>query len=113
MVRKITLPDERVCVLEDTGNSASEEVVVFLPGALGSLQTDFAPQFEEKSPFMKYRLICFEPAGYGRSRPPNRTWTGLNNFKILNNLIFLHDFLAFIPVYINRMKTRVAKTPTL
>ena len=48
-----------------------------MTGALGSLETDFKPQFssDESNPFWdKYRLICFEPAGYGRSRPPARTW---------------------------------------
>ena len=46
-----------------------------MTGALGSLETDFKPQFSPDGSFWdKYRLICFEPAGYGRSRPPVRTW---------------------------------------
>ena len=63
-----------MCVLEDVGNKNAEKTVVFMPGALGSLQTDFKPQFTEDSPFQKYRLICFEPAGYGRAQSPSRTW---------------------------------------
>lgn len=77
-VHRINTNDGRMCVLEDVGNREAEKTVVFLPGALGSLQTDFAPQFADGSPFQKYRLICFEPAGYGRSRPPKRTWPTAN-----------------------------------
>ncbi|XP_005101956.1 valacyclovir hydrolase isoform X1 [Aplysia californica] len=47
--------------------------VLLLPGALGSALTDFMPQLkglDEK----KYNIICFDPRGYGRSRPPDRDW---------------------------------------
>merc|ERR1712130_166702 len=78
VVHQVRTRDGRLCVLEDVGNRASEKAVIFLPGALGSLKTDFEPQFADESPFQKYRLICFEPSGYGRSRPPARTWPSAN-----------------------------------
>ena len=73
--QRIRLPDAREVHIEFGGNQEAEKTLVFLPGALGSLETDFKPQFAPDSPLAeKYRLICFEPAGYGRSRPPLRTW---------------------------------------
>jgi len=78
LVHNVRTSDGRLCVLEEAGNQNAEKTVVFLPGALGSLKTDFQPQFADGSPFSKYRQICFEPAGYGRSRPPGRTWPTAN-----------------------------------
>ena len=73
--RKFHLPDKRVIYVEFGGNQEAEKTLIFLPGAIGCLETDFKPQFSTESPLAeKYRLICFEPAGYGRSRPPCRTW---------------------------------------
>lgn len=41
LTRRITLNDGRVCVFEDNENFAAEKTVVFMPGACGSLETDF------------------------------------------------------------------------
>jgi len=81
LLHKINTSDSRLCVLEESGNQYASKTVVFVPGALGSLKTDFRPQFAKGSPFQKYRQICFEPAGYGRSRPPNRTWPPADFFQ--------------------------------
>ncbi|PSN30578.1 Valacyclovir hydrolase, partial [Blattella germanica] len=45
--------------------------VLCLPGALGSIWSDFKPQVEhlDKS---KLTVIVWDPPGYGKSRPPNR-----------------------------------------
>lgn len=47
--------------------------VFLLPGALGSTRTDFSPQLNnlDKSAFTIY---AWDPPGYGKSRPPNRSW---------------------------------------
>ncbi|KAL1254205.1 hypothetical protein QQF64_016434 [Cirrhinus molitorella] len=45
--------------------------VLLLPGALGSAQTDFAPQLE-KVDKQCFTLVAFDPRGYGCSRPPDR-----------------------------------------
>lgn len=47
--------------------------VLMLPGALGSSRTDFLPQLENLNG-SKFTLYCWDPTGYGKSRPPNRTW---------------------------------------
>ncbi|XP_043075960.1 LOW QUALITY PROTEIN: valacyclovir hydrolase [Puntigrus tetrazona] len=52
-----------------TGNG--NHAVLLLPGALGSAQTDFAPQLE-KLDKRCFTLVAFDPRGYGRSRPPDR-----------------------------------------
>lgn len=56
---------------ETTG--VGEEIILLLPGALGSTRTDFENQLTE---FNKsdYTLVAMDPRGYGRSIPPERTW---------------------------------------
>jgi valacyclovir hydrolase len=41
-----------------------------MPGAMGTVETDFAPQLEHLS--RDFRVVSFDPRGYGRSRPPAR-----------------------------------------
>nr|XP_023013620.1 valacyclovir hydrolase-like isoform X1 [Leptinotarsa decemlineata] len=45
--------------------------ILCLPGALGTIWSDFKPQIEglDKS---KFTLIVWDPPGYGQSRPPDR-----------------------------------------
>jgi len=52
---------------EDRGEGAA---LVLLPGALGTSETDFAPQMEHFS--RRFRVIAPHPRGYGQSRPPKR-----------------------------------------
>ncbi|XP_076111404.1 serine hydrolase BPHL-like [Mytilus galloprovincialis] len=56
---------------ETTGDGPN--IILLLPGALGSSRTDFEKQLTD---FNKsdYTLIAFDPRGYGKSIPPNRTW---------------------------------------
>ncbi|XP_026759759.2 valacyclovir hydrolase [Galleria mellonella] len=45
--------------------------VLCVPGALGSIWTDYAPQvkgFDRE----KFTLVAWDPPGYGKSRPPDR-----------------------------------------
>lgn len=46
------------------------EPLLCLPGALGTGQSDFAPQVAELS--AQYHIIAPDPRGYGQSRPPER-----------------------------------------
>ncbi|XP_048863159.1 valacyclovir hydrolase isoform X2 [Brienomyrus brachyistius] len=48
-----------------------DHVVLLLPGALGSGQTDFGPQLTYLSK-ERFTIISWDPRGYGRSRPPDR-----------------------------------------
>jgi len=41
-----------------------------MPGALGTAETDFAPQLQGLSDV--FRVVSFDPRGYGQSRPPAR-----------------------------------------
>ena len=48
----------------------STHVVLCLPGALGSTQSDFGPQL--KGLRDEFTVIAFDPRGYGKSIPPKR-----------------------------------------
>ncbi|XP_061930271.1 valacyclovir hydrolase [Apis cerana] len=47
--------------------------VLLLPGAAGTIWTDFKPQIEglDKE---KFTIVAWDPPGYGKSRPPDRTY---------------------------------------
>ncbi|XP_076765897.1 serine hydrolase BPHL [Xylocopa sonorina] len=50
-----------------------EHPVLLLPGAVGSIWTDFKPQIvglDKK----KLTIVVWDPPGYGKSRPPDRTF---------------------------------------
>ena len=55
--------------------------IVCIPGALGTIESDFRPQVEyfgrEGSGFT---VVAFDPRGYGQSRPANRFDTGEHFF---------------------------------
>lgn len=53
---------------EDRGQG---QPLLLIPGALGTAQTDFAPQLEGL-PDQGLRVIAPDPRGYGKSRPPAR-----------------------------------------
>uniref|UniRef100_A0A182JGI9 AB hydrolase-1 domain-containing protein n=1 Tax=Anopheles atroparvus TaxID=41427 RepID=A0A182JGI9_ANOAO len=47
--------------------------IILLPGALGTAWTDFKPQIERLPALLpQYRLIAWDPPGYGKSRPPDK-----------------------------------------
>ncbi|GAB1861773.1 Valacyclovir hydrolase [Camponotus japonicus] len=47
--------------------------VLLLPGALGTIWTDFKPQIENLNTD-KLTIVAWDPPGYGKSRPPDRTF---------------------------------------
>lgn len=52
-----------------------DETILLMPGALGSAWTDFKPQIENLPKLLKnYRIIAWDPPGYGASIPPKRTF---------------------------------------
>lgn len=53
---------------EKVGNSS--QVLLCLPGAMGSTHTDFAPQLDGLKE--NFTVVCFDPRGYGKSIPPKR-----------------------------------------
>lgn len=59
------------------------EVILFIPGAIGTGRSDFKPQIEGPHAFdpKKYTLIAIELPGFGRSRPPKRPY----GIEVYNN----------------------------
>lgn len=52
-----------------------KKALILLPGALGSAFTDFKPQIEQLPKLLpNFTIIAWDPPGYGKSRPPNRTF---------------------------------------
>lgn len=55
------------------GNGSN--AVILLPGALGSALTDFLPQIEQLPKLLdNFSIVAWDPPGYGKSRPPERTF---------------------------------------
>jgi len=55
------------------GEDSEAGPVICIPGAIGTAETDFAGQVLGLS--TGRRVVSFDPAGYGKSRPPARNWT--------------------------------------
>lgn len=54
---------------------SGEKGLILLPGALGSAETDFQPQIMDLPTLLpNYTIIGWDPPGYGKSRPPERTF---------------------------------------
>ncbi|XP_054289344.1 valacyclovir hydrolase-like [Macrosteles quadrilineatus] len=63
--------------------------LLLLPGAMGTMQSDFAPQFSGLDQ-EKYTLISWDPIGYGKSRPPQREFMPdfyVNDAKVVGALM--------------------------
>ena len=65
---------------------SGKHAILCIPGALGTVMSDFSPQLEHfgraDSP---YTIVAFDPMGYGSSRPPDR------NFATKPELFFERD----------------------
>lgn len=70
-------------IVETAGSSiangegrAPKHTVLLMPGALGTGWTDFRPQLERLPALLPadWSLIAWDPPGYGKSRPPQRTF---------------------------------------
>ncbi|XP_053605739.1 valacyclovir hydrolase-like isoform X2 [Plodia interpunctella] len=68
MEEKIKIRDYNINYLK-VGNGPHN--VLCLPGALGTIWTDFQPQVEGFDR-EKFTLIVWDPPGYGKSRPPDK-----------------------------------------
>lgn len=56
-----------------TGNGSNG--LILLPGALGTIRTDFQPQIDALPKLLaNYTIIAWDPPGYGKSRPPERSF---------------------------------------
>lgn len=49
--------------------------IILMPGAVGSIETDFGPQIEGLPKLLpNHTIIAWDPPGYGKSRPPERSF---------------------------------------
>lgn len=62
----------------ETGSG--DRTVLLLPGALGTARSDFSQQLDHFAGHPRLKVIAWDPPGYGRSRPPARTWPKVPNF---------------------------------
>lgn len=73
--------EQKILVGQQTINyvkvGSGDKPVLFLPGALGSVWTDFRPQIEKLPALLppNSSLIAWDPPGYGQSSPPHRSFT--------------------------------------
>ena len=70
--------EERKIIVDGTGINyvragTGEHPVLLLPGAVGSIWTDFKPQVEGLDR-RKFTIVAWDPPGYGKSRPPDRAF---------------------------------------
>ncbi|XP_025411962.1 valacyclovir hydrolase [Sipha flava] len=70
------------------------KVLLLLPGALGSIFTDFKPQIETLNRD-KYTIVVWDPPGYGHSRPPDRDFSPGFFYRDANYAISLMKELQF------------------
>lgn len=57
------------------GSGSGENALILLPGALGTIHTDFQPQIDTLPKLLdNYTVVAWDPPGYGKSRPPVRTF---------------------------------------
>ncbi|XP_050523447.1 valacyclovir hydrolase-like isoform X3 [Daktulosphaira vitifoliae] len=68
------------------------KTLLLLPGALGSIYTDFKPQIENLSR-KKYTIVVWDPPGYGFSRPPSRDCSSGFFYKDAEYVVTLMDAL--------------------
>lgn len=61
-------------------SGTGSHVTLLMPGALGTARTDFTPQLEGLNSEGHLSLVAWDPPGYGKSRPPSRTFP-LNFFE--------------------------------
>lgn len=53
----------------------AQNAVILIPGALGTAATDFRPQLDQLPSLLPdHSIVTFDPPGYGKSRPPQRTF---------------------------------------
>ncbi|XP_057336563.1 valacyclovir hydrolase-like [Microplitis mediator] len=52
-----------------------KQTVFFSPSLLGSIWTDLKPQIESLDK-TKFTIVAWDPPGYGKSRPPERDYSG-------------------------------------
>lgn len=67
----ITVNGQQINYLK-TGNGSHS--ILCLPGAVGTIWTDFKPQIQGLNKNI-FTIVVWDPPGYGKSHPPKRKFT--------------------------------------
>lgn len=63
------------CKINCLHTGSGPNALILLPGALGTIHTDFQPQIDALPELLDdYTIVAWDPPGYGKSRPPERTF---------------------------------------
>ncbi|KAL1452218.1 hypothetical protein WDU94_006514, partial [Cyamophila willieti] len=94
---------------------SGEHNVLCLPGALGSIWSDFGPQIEGLSK-TDFTLVVWDPPGYGFSRPPDRDFSpgyfqrdAEMAFKLMKTDIDLYEGIRDLSKWSDAMKSPLIK----
>nr|CAB3226094.1 valacyclovir hydrolase-like [Phallusia mammillata] len=68
--------------------------ILLIPGALGSTETDFQPQLKNLNR-KEFTVVCFDPRGNGKSRPPERDFPPDFLYRDANDGAALMEILGF------------------
>eukprot|EP00930_Biecheleria_cincta_P051311 TRINITY_DN36475_c0_g1_i1.p1 TRINITY_DN36475_c0_g1~~TRINITY_DN36475_c0_g1_i1.p1 ORF type:complete len:291 (+),score=56.47 TRINITY_DN36475_c0_g1_i1:31-903(+) len=69
--RHVEANGQRLFVVTAGDIGGSTLPVICLPGAMGTARTDFQAQLDGLAP---HGVVAFDPRGYGKSRPPTRSY---------------------------------------
>ena len=75
-------------------NGTGPNVILCIPGALGTTDS-FVNQVEYFGSLQKYKIVTYDPRGFGRSRPPQRQFTMDFHSKDAEDAKGLMDALGF------------------
>uniref|UniRef100_A0A914XUZ3 AB hydrolase-1 domain-containing protein n=1 Tax=Plectus sambesii TaxID=2011161 RepID=A0A914XUZ3_9BILA len=73
-----------------------DHYVLCLPGAIGSWQTDFKIVLD-KFDHDDFTIVCWDPPGFGKSRPPNRDFSPGYNARDASKAFKLMQALNLLP----------------
>lgn len=75
--QKVELSDgSDTFVISYVSSGSGKNGIILLPGALGSVDTNYLPQLKFLPDLLpSYKVIAWDPPGYGKSRPPERVFT--------------------------------------
>uniref|UniRef100_A0A1I8P236 AB hydrolase-1 domain-containing protein n=1 Tax=Stomoxys calcitrans TaxID=35570 RepID=A0A1I8P236_STOCA len=80
VIRQLSMHAERQVKVNDVNINVMEcgsgpKSILLMPGVLGSIWTDFAPQIQQLPKLLpNHRIIAWDPPGYGKSVEQSRRW---------------------------------------
>lgn len=101
--KKIQVGDYQINYLK-VGNGPYN--LLFMPGALGSIWTDFAPQIKGLSKDL-FTLIAWDPPGYGKSIPPVREFPINFYEKDADTALLLMRVIKYLFIYFCNLRSNV------